>query len=302
MNSMCKIIRKGIVAGIIGLCTLSFAAGIGIQSTRETRKTLPFDLDALLQKTTAYCQRLEAAALDFVCREEIKETIDPTLDVMDPQDTSDDWTWISRRTYTAMLMPLRKIINFYVYDYQCVRSGRAICETRTLLEENGKEKREANAVLKTSVVVFGTALMAPVGLFGKRFKSDYDYSLVGHEMLDKTSVAVINARPKTGAPATSNLYGKAWIDSASGDILKVEWSDSRVGGFEIFEKRGRRYMRTPQLNIRSDFKIEKNGIRFPSRLVVEEAYLGRSGRATVRSKTEVTYKDFKFFTVEVEHN
>ncbi len=34
----------------------------------------------------------------------------------------------------------------------------------------------------------------------------------------------------------------------------------------------------------------------------EEAYLNDVGRAAVRSKTEVIYKDFKFFAVEVEVN
>ena len=86
----------------------------------------------------------------------------------------------------------------------------------------------------------------------------------------------------------------------TGDILKIEWSDSRVGGYDVFKKRAVLYNRTPRLVIRSEFRAEKNGVRFPSRLFVEEAYLNAAEQAKVRSKTEVEYKDFKFFTVEVD--
>jgi hypothetical protein len=256
------------------------------------------ELDALLAKTGEYCAKLEAAALNFVCREEIRETIDPTFDVNMRQVYVTDWTGIPQKTWTARIV--RKIKNTYVYDYQCIRAGRAIREVRTLLKENGRAKHDPNATLKTSIVVFGTALMGPVGLFGARFQPDYDFTIIGRDKVDKHPVIVIDARPKPGAPETRNLYGKAWVDPVTADILRIEWSESRVGRHEIFEKRAERYQRTPRLIIRSDFSAEKNGIRFPSRLTVEEAYVGKSGRGFVRSTTEVTYGDFKFFTVEVE--
>jgi len=195
---------------------------------------------------------------------------------------------------------VRKIKNSYIYDYQCIRSGSAIQEVRTLLKENGKDRSEPNAVLKTSVVVFGTALLGPVGLFGERYQPQYDYALAGRDRIDKRPVIIIDATPKPGMPATRNLYGKAWVDPVTADILRIEWSESRVGRHEIFEKRGERFRRTPRLTIRSEFSAEKNGIRFPSHMVIEEAYVGKSGRGFIRSRTDVTYKDFRFFTVEVE--
>jgi len=56
---------------------------------------------------------------------------------------------------------------------------------------------------------------------------------------------------------------------------------------------------TVDAGVNPDFgqiEVEKNGLRFPSRLVAEEAYLNARGRVLVRSATAVT---FKFFTVEV---
>jgi hypothetical protein len=258
------------------------------------------DLKAMLKKAAEYCEKLESSALNFVCHEEIQETIDPFLDVRPAQKITRDWSSPPGPESMFYVRSPRKIKHSYVYDYQCVRSGRAIREARILLKENGREKNEPNATLKTSVVVFGTALMGPVGLFGERFQPQYDYAVIGQDKVGKHPVVVIDARPKPGVPETRNLYGRAWVDPVTVDILKIEWSESRVGRHEIFDKRGEQYQRTPRLTILSEFSAEKNGIRFPSHLFVEEAYLSKSGRAFVRSKTDVTYKDFKFFTVEVE--
>jgi hypothetical protein len=266
---------------------------------QETGISQAVDLEAMLKRAADYCQKLENSALYFVCREEIQETIDPTLDINPSLISGFDWTWMPGGRIMVARQP-RRIKKSYVYDYQCIRSGRAIRETRTLLKENGKAKHEPNATLKTSVVVFGTVLMGPVGLFGERFQPDYDYAIIGQDKVGKQPVVIVDARPKPGTPKTGNLYGRAWIDPVTADILRIEWSETRVGHYDIFEKRGALYKRTPRLTIRSEFSAEKNGIRFPSHLVVEEAYLSESGRAFNRSKTDVTYKDFKFFTVEVE--
>jgi hypothetical protein len=279
------------------------SARAAFPSPQEPAKTAPSpppaSLEPLLAKAAEYCRRLEASAFDFVCREEIAETIDPNLeiDLRTPPPPSE---WNDYIGPTIRISRARKIKSTYTYDYQCVRAGRTIREVRTQLEENGKRKVVPNAELRTSVVVWGTALMAPVGVFAERFQPDYDFTAAGSEKIGQVAAVVIDARPKPGAPSSRNLYGKAWIDPATGDILRIEWSESRVGRFDVFAKRGQIYKRTPRLVIRSEFSAEKNGVRFPSRLTVEEAYLNDAGKAFVRSKTDVVYRDFKFFTVEVE--
>jgi hypothetical protein len=267
----------------------------------------PGDLAALLAKTAEYCRRLVGSAFDFVCREEIRETIDPKLDAA---AKSGPVTVVSKSiegpiasSYlgpTLVISTVRKMHRSFVYDYQCIRAGRAIREIRTELEENGKRKNVPYAELQTSTVVWGTALLGPVGLFGERFQTGYDYDLIGQETVAGVKTVIVDAKPKPGAPPNRNLFGKAWIDPATGDILKIEWSESRVGRFDVFAKRGDLYKRTPRLTIVSEFNVEKNGLRFPSHFTVEEAYLKESGKAFIRSKTDVAYKAFKFFTVEVE--
>lgn len=272
------------------------------QSTPSANPPRILPLDVILEKTAAYCRALEASVLDFVCLEEVKETIDPSLDVASPAplpDITDKWGVLGR----VVVSPRRPgtIKRSYVYDYQCVRSGGAIRETRTLIEENGKKRNVPNAALKTAVVVFGTALQGPVGLLEKRFQGRYQYQVIGlGEAAGRPSI-LVDVRPKPGTPASTNLYGKVWVDRETADILKIEWSENRVGRYDVFRLRGERFGRTPHLTIVSEFRAEKNGIRFPTRLSVEESYRDEKGKAFLRSTTSVTYKDFRFFTVEVEH-
>jgi len=257
------------------------------------------DLTALLAKTAEYCRRLEASAFDFVCREEIRETVDPKLDAVTKPAPSEPGTspFLGPK---VIISTVRKMKRSFVYDYQCVRAEGKIRETRTLIEENGKKRNAPNAKLETSIVAWGLALFGPVGLFGERVQPAYDFAIVGREPVGGIEAVVVDAKPKPGAPPSRDLYGKAWIDPASGEILKIEWSESRVGRFDVFAQRGEAFKRTPRLAIVSEFSAEKNGLRFPSRLTVEEAYLKESGKAFVRSTTDVVYKDFKFFTVTVE--
>jgi len=264
-------------------------------------KSIILNLDSFLEKMAEYCRKLEGVALQFVCHEEIKETIDPTLDVMQPLDTVDDWHLIPPgHAVAAQILPLRKIYNSYVYDYQCIRSNHIIRETRTLIEENGVKKNVPNSVLKTSVVIIGNALMAPVGLFSEAYHAYFDYAIIGKSKIEGLQLIIIEAKPKPSAPKNRNLFGKAWINPETAEICKIEWNENRIGNYEVFEKRAKRYMRSPRLTISSEFKTEKNGIRFPSRLLVEEAYINNLGRAMVRSKTEVVFTNIKFFSVEVD--
>jgi hypothetical protein len=294
---------------LVGSLVLAAGAGTPRPPTQEPPIAVsqPPALASILAKAAEYCRRLEGSAFDFVCREEIRETIDPKLDVsvkggrIDPNTALNLGLRQSDFLGPALVVrTVRKIHRSYVYDYQCIRAGRAIREIRTLLEENGKKKNVPDAELQTSTVVWGTALLGPIGLFGERFQGGYDYALRGSEPVNGVAAALVEAKPKPGAPPNRNLYGQAWIDPATGDILKIEWSEGRVGNFDVFARRGEIYKRTPRLTIVSEFSVEKNGLRFPSRLSVEEAYLKDSGKPFIRSRTEVAYKDFKFFTVEVE--
>jgi hypothetical protein len=178
--------------------------------------------------------------------------------------------------------------------------NRVLRETRTLLKENGKPANEPGTGLKTQNFVFSTPLLGPVGIFAQRCQPAYSYRIVGRDKVGKTPAVIIEAEPLYEMPGATNLYGKAWVGPDDGEILKIEWNDARIGNRAVFEERAERYKLKPRITLRSEFSTEKNGIRFPSKLWIEEAYLTERGRAYVRSETVVVYTDFKFFTVEVD--
>lgn len=270
------------------------------QRTVQAQGTSAIDLQSLLAKLSDHAQRLENSVLDFICREEISEKIDYLLDDREIRPLADAWS-IGAAASARYRRPA-VINNSYVYDYQCIRINKQIRETRTLLEENKIKMNEPNAKLKTSNFVYQTVLLGPVGIFAERFQRFYIYKIAGGDKIGKKRVVIIEATPAIETPNVTNLYGTVWVDPASAGILKVQWSEKRVGRFSIFEERANRYNLKPRITLRSEFSAEKNGIRFPSSLFIEEAYVNERGRATVRSETSVEYKDFKFFTVKVEIN
>ena len=294
-----------------GLTIILVAILSGIPAGTEFPQSQAPDLVTLLEKTAAYCRKLESSALDYICKEEIVEVTDPRLDLKQLKAELTTWTSVrtegdasaglgETRTGIAIVPPPPKIKRALIYDYQCLRAGGEIREVRNLLQENRKKINEPNAKLKTLNFLFGYVLMAPVGIFAEGSQPYYDYKIVGKDKIQRRPAVIIDVTPKPDAPEARNLYGKAWIDAATGDILKIQWSEKRVNHYEITLKRAEQYNRKPRLTLRSDFQVEKNGIRFPSKLFIEEAYVSEGGLVFVRSETTVTYKDFKFFTVATE--
>jgi hypothetical protein len=267
---------------------------------RQNQGSSSAGLNAVLAKAAEYADRLEGAALDFVCCEEIKEWLDPILDVELELSSGGRTYYDPIAGEFTTRQGVRVIKKSYVYDYQCIRKEGKIHETRTLLKENGKDKNEANAFLKTTIFRYGTGMLGPVGMFGTRFQPEYQYTVVGEKKIKGRKAIIVEADPLIDDVKSTNLYGKAWIAVETGDILKIEWNEERIGRYEIFEERGKKYNRTPRITVVSEFQAEKNGLRFPTQFYIEEAYLDKYGFPFIRSKTTVTYKDFRFFTVEVE--
>jgi len=252
------------------------------------------DVGEILAAAAVYCERLESAVLYFVCREEIIEKINFSKDIaLIYQAKRPEGSWIRTQ------VPRRRVKNTYVYDFQFIRRDNQINETRTLLEENGKKKSEKDDSLKTQRFIFKNVVLGPVGILGKRWQPHHDYTIIGEDEVNGLPAIILNAVPKPGHNMDF-LFGKVWIDKKNFNILRVEWSPQRIGNFATFERRGLKYKSEPSITLISEFLVEKNGIRFPNYFFIEEAYIDQKGKKFIRSKTEVTYKEFKFFTVEVE--
>ena len=93
-------------------------------------------LAPILNKALRYCRRLERAALDFVCLEEIAEKIDLSKDEED-----EIYVPLGTGIRTQIRIAKRKQENTYLYDFQFTRKGELKRENRNLLEKNGKPEK-----------------------------------------------------------------------------------------------------------------------------------------------------------------
>ncbi len=294
-----SVLSLGVLAALASAPAHSSVPGTALASRPPAPGVLsqsqPADLAAILERCAAYCDKLSRSVLDFVCAERVVETI-AEISVMRPAVSGSS----SRAIYFSRPWGSvdKRARSKYLYDYQLVRTRSGeIKETRVLLEENGRKVEEKEASLKTRVFIYKYVVMGPVGLLGREEQANFDFSVVKETTLKKQPVIIIQAAPKPDA-AGNVLYGKVWVRKSDAEILRIEWQPESMGNYEGIEEMARQLGMKPRLSFVSEYDFEKNGLRFPSRYEIEEAYSSKVRAPLVRSRTEVTYDAYKFFTVE----
>jgi hypothetical protein len=254
-------------------------------------------LAAILRKAKGYCQRLERAALDFVCQEEVSERYDDTREaIQDYFFTGPTGRYIGTEPI-RMARPTQKN-STYLYDYQFIRKNQQTKEKRDLLEVNGKKSRQ-DSWARPSQFQYENILFGPVGLLGESWQPYHDYKIIGEDIINGEKWVVVEAILKASLDRP-HAYGKVWVDEDEGSVFKIAWDQKSLGNFKIIEERAGRLKAEPQVTSLSEYGFEKNGLRFPSRDSTEEAYLKKDGKKFVRAETIIVYKNYRFFTVETE--
>jgi hypothetical protein len=247
-------------------------------------------LNLLLKKTSQYCRRLDNAAFFYVCHEEITEKIHHSL-FLDQETIGRLGRLDEYRVGTEK--------NKYLYEYQLIRKKGKIEEKRTLLERNGRKVLKKDATLVTLNFYFGNILFGPVTLLGEQRQHFYDYKLLEDEIHKGESTFVIEAVAKPHLKQ-HHPYGRIWMRKSDFAILKIEWDYRSIRSSHVIEKRAKNFNAEPHIILTSEFDVEKNGIRFPNQVIFEEAYIKGQKRKIVKSETAIIYKDYRFFTVEVD--
>lgn len=248
--------------------------------------TSPADLQRLLVSAAEYCDRLSRSVLDFVCRERISEWSYPEATLL-------------KYRMTDYVRRGRKEANACLYDYQLVRDrAGSIRESRTLLRENNKDVHVPDSPLETRSFWHAKIVMGPLGLLSRERQAEHDFRVVREQPEGRERIVVVEAVPKPGVTA-DHLVGTIWLRFRDAGILKIEWDPSSIDNFTGVAETAERFRMTPRIVLTSEYGIEKNGIRFPSRYTVDETY-ARGVRRFHRSETVVVYDQYKFFTVETE--
>jgi len=303
--------KRNLVCGVLLLC---LPGGLFCQEA-ATPAPDPFQLALVLKSAREYCRRLERAALDFICVEEISELVDLSREsreapVQHAPDLSTQGSGVSGSGGYAGHMSSSRPISFNpragektaharVYDYQFIRKGGKVEENRILLEKDGKKASADTPVPANKAFNYSDILLAPVQLLDDRFSEYYSYRLLGRETIDGTETWILEVAPRlTGV--SRYLGAKLWLSAADSSVMRIEWDPSTFGHYEAILARAESFKAKSEVRSVSEFGVEKNGLRFPSADLTEEAYRDGAGKLFVRARTSVVYKDHKFFTVETE--
>lgn len=255
-------------------------------------------LRQILERGKDYCIKLEKAALDFTCMEKIEEKMFSLPEIQPNTITSLPSQQVVVFSHP---FPKRPYSHTYVYDYQFVHKGDQKAEKRTLIEENGRKKNEKDAQLATLRVRVENALFGPIGLLGAQRQAYHDYTIIGEETQNGKKIVVVEAVPKPSLNLP-HCFGRIWVREDDASIVKIAWDQTSVGNFMMVQATAQELKAEPRLTSVTEYNLEKNGIRFPSKDTTEEAYLLKNGKKFVRSLTTILYRDYKFFTVELEVN
>jgi len=247
----------------------------------------PPSLDRLLAQAADYCGRLSRASIDFVCLEEVAETIIEKQPFVRPSP------------HGRPVWQDETVKHTYLYDYQFVVEGGNKTERRRILELDGMKQKPEDTSLDTRTYVYKNVLFGAVDLLAGSRQGFYRYELKGRESQAGQAVAVIDAVPVPGLAAIVNR-GTVWIREGDAAVLKILWNVAAAENSAAIRKTAKELKGTPQIQQVTEFGFEKNGVLFPSRFRIEEAYLDKKGKKKVRSVIEAVYRDYKFFTVVVD--
>ena len=256
--------------GLFASAALSFLWGLPIQSPSQQAPDDP-RLAAILKKAADYCGRLDKAALDFVCLEDVAEMT---------------------RRYTPRT-------DVYLYDYQFVRKGAETREKRDLISFNGKKTSVGDSPLYTVMFQYKNVLFGPVGLLSHAWQAYHDYRLIGEDVFNNEKAVVVQVTPNAFL-VTPHCYGQVWIREEDGSVLKIIWDQESLGNFQSAEEWARVHDAKPLITAFSEYGYEKNGLRFPSRSYTENSLVNKENQKYIGGAMLISYKNYKFFTVETE--
>jgi hypothetical protein len=261
------------------------------------------DLDRILARAGAYCNKLEKATFYFTCKEEIIDS----CTIKGKQVKHDT----------------------YLFDYQILmdKTGK-MKETRTRLKDtskdtsqkkkkgkSGKRKRkhkgDTDELLITNFYS-NYGFLLPVTLLGREHQKRYAYQLLAKEQVGNRAAYKINVQPPAGQDSQKKTkpmnLGVVWVDAADGSVLKVQLDPRALRGIDDLRKTARRkgaYLKITDLHY---YDVKRSGIRFPSGTEIRETYLAAQKAAdgtqslvpVEEVKTVFSYKNYRFFNVNVD--
>jgi hypothetical protein len=263
------------------------------------------ELQMVLDKCTEYCLKLSESALYYICHEEVKEKFKNismeqgvVLSMVGSPDLHPNEVM---KTDNRILSLGGNEKNTYLYDYQLIKKDGKIDEKRILLDKDGKAVILENESQDMAPSLSLKPILVPVQIFGNEQRSKFVFRLADDERIQGKLAYVIEVFLRSGQTGYIR-QGKIWMDKTDFRIVKIEIFSDFVEGFEYILKECRQYYLMPHFKSIHYYTIDKNGLLFPSQSEIRVEYSGLLfKKMDLKSEYKITYKDYRFFTVEWSH-
>lgn len=250
-------------------------------------------LQEILRSTGEYCERVKQIALHYICQENI-------IDIENFFQGASRALGMQREEKAFDIRRVKR--RAYRYDYQLIRKGDDLLEQRVMLEKNGKKKRQENADLSHLKYYSQYLIFGPVGFLSLYWQDRFIYSMIGEDTLDGEPVFIIQADP-TEVRLDNHSIGRIWVNKDF-QVVRLEWEPASIQGYEdeiLISKLGPFQKKVVWI---VDYSVEKNGVRFPSRQLIQEIFFRSSKNGfqqkAVKRETRFEYDAYKFFIVETD--
>jgi TonB family protein len=275
------------------------------------RSSSQAELSKILEGSAEYCDKLEGAALDYICEETIRDVF---YNLMTQEEMEKSRIVISMVTGTGSVSqlgisrlptpnPKRTEKNEYVCDYLLVKKGGGIEDRRIILKENGRKLPDRTKLLEEKRLSTLLPFLAPVRLVGRDRQRLFDYRLLEEEKVRGKDTYLIEAIPKAG-DAAGVEYARIWVEKKSFHVLKIEITGVPIEGYESVLGELIQYNIKAKFVTTYAYQVEKKGIAFPSSVRIRVNYpmqgLEIESYIVEKISTDLKYDKYKFFTVETE--
>ncbi len=295
-------IKKYICCGVLPFLILTV-------SHTEENKLPPQQLQSILDSTSAYCEKLKAAAFHYSCTEKIVETIGTSVQ---SKKINPDLTKFLRQgkvtPYREAADNNRRARNEFISQYQAIQKDNQTREQRFLLEHNGKKVLKENANLNTMIYT-QNSFLAPLFLFEKQNRDKFDYKILKKEKTMRRDAYVIELRLKNREEENA-IFAQVWIDAADFSVLKFEAFPNSFQGYDALVKTAGQNFGKVKIRDIHYFGFQRDGIRFPSSTKIKITYtenkpvIGKGPELKKEALTKISasfsYEKYVFFDVTVE--
>jgi len=252
------------------------------------------NLNRILEKTAAYCERVKEIALYYVC---IENTKDKIFYYRSSQAVKES-PYGNTEVVPTRTLTLRSTRNYsYTFDYQLIKKGEELEEQRIPLKKNKRTRGrsdEPDVRYTAKYLVYG-----PVGFLSRYWQNYFDYEITGEERIGETLATVIKAAPKANNQENRN-FARMWVSEKDGSVLQIEWEPESILDYEGNPVRALAEELETTVVWNVTYGIEKNGVRFPSRQHIQEFLVAEDQKRYIRNEIVTEFENYKFFIVETE--